>query len=150
MASELKQAVSSAVKDAMRAKEKERLMVLRTVMAEFKKIEVDERIELDDDRVLVILDKLVKQRKDSLTQYEEANREDLAAVERFEIEVIQAFLPEALSEEELANIVQSAIAESGASSMRDMGSVMAIVKPQVQGRADMGAVSKLVKAQLAG
>ena len=150
MASELKQAVSSAVKDAMRAKEKERLTVLRTVMAEFKKIEVDERIELDDERVLVILDKLVKQRKDSLTQYEDANREDLAAVERFEIEVIQAFLPEALSGEELADIVKSAVAESGASSMREMGAVMAIVKPQVQGRADMGAVSKLVKAQLAG
>lgn len=150
MASELKQAVSSAVKDAMRAKEKERLTVLRTVMAEFKKIEVDERIELDDERVLVILDKLVKQRKDSLTQYEDANREDLAAVERFEIEVIQAFLPEALSDEELADIVKSAVAESGASSMREMGAVMAIVKPQVQGRADMGAVSKLVKAQLAG
>lgn len=150
MASELKQAVSSAVKDAMRAKEKERLTVLRTVMAEFKKIEVDERIELDDEHVLVILDKLVKQRKDSLTQYEDANREDLAAVERFEIEVIQAFLPEALSDEELADIVKSAVAESGASSMREMGAVMAIVKPQVQGRADMGAVSKLVKAQLAG
>lgn len=150
MASELKQAVSNAVKDAMRAKEKERLMVLRTVMAEFKKIEVDERIELEDDRVLVILDKLVKQRKDSLTQYEEANREDLAAVERFEIEVIQTFLPEALSEDELSNIVKGAIAESGASSMQQMGAVMAIVKPQVQGRADMGAVSKLVKSLLAG
>ena len=148
--SDIVASIKTAMKEAMRAKEKERLMVLRTVMAEFKKIEVDERIELEDDRVLVILDKLVKQRKDSLTQYEEANREDLAAVERFEIEVIQTFLPEALSEDELANIVKGAIAESGASSMQQMGAVMAIVKPQVQGRADMGAVSKLVKSLLAG
>ena len=148
MSSEIKTTINSAVKDAMRAKQKERLAVLRTVMAEFKRIEVDERIELDDERVLIVLDKLVKQRKDSFTQYEDAGREDLAKIEAFEIGVIQEFLPEALSEEEVAAIVAAAVSESGAQSMQDMGKVMAIVKPQVQGRADMGAVSKHVKAAL--
>lgn len=149
MSSELKANISAAVKDAMRAKEKERLAVLRTVMAEFKRIEVDERIELDDARVLQVLDKLVKQRKDSFTQYEEAGRQDLADVEKFEIEVIQQFLPEALSEEEITSILREAIAETSAESMKDMGKVMAIVKPKVQGRADMGNVSKIVKQLLA-
>ncbi len=148
MASELKQQVSSAVKDAMRAKEKERLGVLRMVMSEFKRIEVDERIELDDARVLAVLDKLVKQRRDSKAQYEEAGRNDLAEVEHFEIGVIQAFLPEALSHEEITDLLKAAIEESQAQSMADMGKVMAIVKPKVQGRADMGEVSKLVKSLL--
>jgi len=149
MASELKATVAAAVKDAMRAKDKERLMVLRTIMAEFKRIEVDERIELEDARVLEVLDKLVKQRRDSLKQYQEAERQDLADVESYEIGVIQAFLPAALSNEEIAELVSTAIAESGAQSMQDMGKVMAIVKPQVQGRADMGEVSKSVKRLLA-
>ena len=148
MASELKKQVSDAVKAAMRAKEKERLGVLRMVMSEFKRIEVDERIELDDARVLAVLDKLVKQRRDSKTQYEEAGREDLAQVEEFEIGVIQTFLPEALTTEEITELLKDAIAQSGAESMRDMGKVMAIVKPKVQGRADMGDVSKLVKSLL--
>lgn len=148
MASEIKAQVSAAVKDAMRAKAKERLAVLRTVMSEFKKIEVDERIELDDARVLAVLDKLVKQRKDSLKQFTDAGRIDLAEVETFEIGVIQTFLPQALSEAEITAIVDTAIADSGASSMQDMGKVMALVKPQVQGRADMGAISKTVKQQL--
>ena len=149
MASEVKSTIASAVKDAMRAKEKERLAVLRSVMAEFKRVEVDERIELDDARVLAILDKQVKQRKDSLKQYTDAGRQDLADVEHFEIEVIQAFLPAALTPEEIEQIVSNAIRESGASSMKEMGAVMAIVKPQVQGRADMGAISKTVKSLLA-
>ena len=149
MASELKQTVSSAVKDAMRAKDKERLSVLRTLMAEFKRIEVDERIELDDARVLAILDKLVKQRRDSEKQYRDAGREDLAETEAFEITVIQTFLPEALTEEEITTLLKDAITETGAASMQDMGKVMGIVKPQVQGRADMGAVSKIVKSLLA-
>ncbi|VUD40389.1 hypothetical protein TDB9533_00175 [Thalassocella blandensis] len=148
MSSELKAQISAAVKDAMRAKEKERLAVLRTMMAEFKRIEVDERIELDDARVLIVLDKQVKQRKDSLTQYEEAGRQDLADQEKFEIDIIQTFLPEALSSEEITEILKAAIAETGADNMRDMGKVMAIAKPQVQGRADMGEVSKIVKSLL--
>ncbi len=118
------------------------------VMSEFKKIEVDERIELDDARVLAVLDKLVKQRKDSEKQYRDADRADLADVEAFEIGVIQVFLPAALSAEEITDIVKAAISESGAESMKEMGKVMAIVKPQVQGRADMGDISKIVKAEL--
>lgn len=149
MASELKEQISSAVKDAMKAKDKPRLGVLRLVMAEFKRIEVDERIELDDARVLVVLDKMVKQRRDSAKQYAENARPELAEQEEFEIQVIQAFLPKALSDEELNQIVANALAASGAAGMADMGKVMAVVKPQVQGRADMGQVSKLVKAALA-
>lgn len=148
MASELKNQVSTAVKNAMRARDKERLGVLRMVMAEFKRVEVDERVELDDARVLAILDKLVKQRKDSHTQYTDAGRKDLADVEQFEIEVIQQFLPAELNADEITAIVSAAIRDSGAASMKDMGKVMAIVKPRVQGRADMGEISKIVKAQL--
>ena len=145
---ELKQRITAAMKDAMRAKDKPRLGVIRLVMAEFKRIEVDERIDLGEARILAVLDKMVKQRRDSTRQYTDAGRHDLARQEEFEIGVIQAFLPAALSEAELAAIVAAAIADSGADSARDMGKVMALVKPQVQGRADMGAVSKLVKQQL--
>ncbi|MCP5325998.1 MAG: GatB/YqeY domain-containing protein [Oceanospirillaceae bacterium] len=145
----LKQQINNEVKDAMRAKAKERLATLRLITAEIKRVEVDERIEVDDARVLIILDKMCKQRRDSITQYEQGGREDLAAVERFEIEVIQSFLPEALTAEELSAIVEKAIADSGASNMQEMGKAMALIKPQVQGRADMGEVSKLIKAKLA-
>ncbi len=145
----LKQSINNEVKDAMRAKAKERLATLRLITAEIKRVEVDERIEVDDARVLIILDKMCKQRRDSITQYEQGGREDLAAVERFEIEVIQSFLPEALTAEELSAIVEKAIADSGASNMQEMGKAMALIKPQVQGRADMGEVSKLIKAKLA-
>ncbi|WP_053980057.1 GatB/YqeY domain-containing protein [Marinagarivorans algicola] len=148
MMSEIKQAITSAVKDAMRAKAKERLSVLRMVTAEFKRIEVDERIELDDARVLAVLDKMTKQRRDAATQFTDANRQDLADIENFEIEVIQAFLPQALTEEEIHTLIREAIASTGASNMGDMGKVMGIIKPRVQGRADMGAVSKLIKASL--
>ncbi len=144
----MKAQIKDAMKAAMRAKEKQRLGTIRLIQAEIKRIEVDERIEVDDARVLAVLDKMCKQRRDSITQFADAGREDLAEIERNEMVVIQEFLPEALSEEELATIVSSAIAESGAESVRDMGKVMAIVKPQVQGRADMGVISKLVKAQL--
>lgn len=147
--SELRKTITAAVKDAMRAKDKPRLGVLRTMQSEFKRIEVDERIELDDARVLVVLDKMLKQRKDSSQQYRAAERADLADVEDMESAIIQGFLPTALSDEELDQIVSAAITESGAESARDMGKVMAIVKPQVQGRGDMGAVSQLVKAKLA-
>lgn len=143
--SAIKDQISEAVKDAMRAKDKARLAVLRVVMSEFKRVEVDERIELDDARVLAILDKQLKQRKDSAKQYTEAGRNDLADQENFEITVIQAFMPAALSADEITDLLKKAIAETGAESMKDMGKVMAIVKPQVQGRADMAEVSKLVK-----
>ncbi len=148
MASALKDTINSAVKDAMRAKDKPRLTVLRTIMSEFKRIEVDERIELDDARVLAVLDKMLKQRRDSAQQFEAAERQDLAEVENFEMGVIQEFLPQALTESEINAIIQAAVTETGATGMADMGKVMAIVKPQVQGRADMGAVSKLVKEAL--
>ena len=142
------QRVTAEVKLAMKARDKPRLGALRLIMADFKRIEVDERIELDDERVLVILDKMTKQRKDSLTQFENAGREDLANQEALEIAVIAEFLPDQLSDDEVSGLVKAAIAETGAASMQDMGRVMAIVKPQVQGKADMGAVSGLVKAQL--
>jgi|TARA_B100001105_G_scaffold198350_1_gene162125 uncharacterized protein YqeY len=142
------QRVTAEVKVAMKARDKPRLGALRLIMADFKRIEVDERIELDDERVLVILDKMTKQRKDSLKQFEDAGREDLANQEALEIEVIAEFLPDQLSDAEVSGLVKAAIAETGAASMQDMGKVMAIVKSQVQGKADMGAVSGLVKAQL--
>jgi len=146
--STIKPRIESAVKDAMRAREKQRLGVLRLVMSELKKVEVDERIELDDVRVLAILDKMTKQRKDSLTQYEAAGRDDLVAQEAFEIELIKEFLPTALTADELEDLVTKAVADSEASSMKDMGQVMAILRPQIQGRADMGAVSAQVKSLL--
>ncbi|MBB3167067.1 GatB/YqeY domain-containing protein [Simiduia aestuariiviva] len=149
MSTELRTRISDAMKDAMRAREKERLGAIRLILAEFKRIEVDERIEVEDDRALAVLDKMLKQRRDSLTQYEAAGREDLAEVERFEMGVIQAFLPAQLTADELAAIVVQAIADSGAESMRDMGKAMGLIKPQVAGRADMGDVSKLLKAKLA-
>ena len=146
--STIKPRIESAVKDAMRAREKQRLGVLRLVMSELKKVEVDERIELDDVRVLAILDKMTKQRKDSLTQYKAAGRDDLVAQEAFEIELIKEFLPTALTADELEDLVTKAVADSEASSMKDMGQVMAILRPQIQGRADMGAVSAQVKSLL--
>lgn len=144
----LKDRINDALKTAMRAKEKERVAVLRLVMSEFKKIEVDERIELDDARVLAVLDKMVKQRRDSEAQYRNANRPELAEQEAYEISQIQAFLPAALTAAELDTIVVNAIADAGVTEARDMGKAMALIKPQVQGRADMGDVSKLLKAKL--
>ena len=140
--------IKDSIKVAMRAKDKPRLSTLRLASAEFKRVEVDERIDVDDERALVILDKMVKQRQNSITQYEDADRHDLAATEKFEISVISEFLPEALSEDELAKIVADAVAQTGAQSMQDMGKLMGVLKPQVQGRADMAQVSQLVKAQL--
>ena len=148
MSSPLKTEIESAVKDAMRARDKQRLGVLRLMMAEFKRIEVDERIELDDTRILAILDKMNKQRKDSLDQYEKAGRDDLAAQESFELDVIAEYMPEALGSAEVEALLEAAVAETGASSMKDMGALMAVLKPQLQGRADMSLVSQLVKARL--
>lgn len=148
MASEIQLQIKAAMKDAMRAKQKERLAVIRMMQAEFKRIEVDERIELDDARVLAVLDKMTKQRKDSETQFKDAGREELAEQERFEITVIADFLPQPLTAEEIDGLVAEAIASSGAAGMQDMGKVMGILKPQLQGRADMGQVSKLIKGKL--
>ncbi len=147
--SELKQEITNAMKDAMRAKEKVRLGTIRMILAELKRVEVDERIELDDARILAILDKMNKQRRDSIQQFEAAGREDLAAIEREEMEVIATFLPAALSDAEINALVDEAIASTGANGMQDMGKVMALLKPKLQGRADMGAVSKQIKARLA-
>jgi len=144
----LKDTLKDEMKAAMRAKAKERLGTIRMIQAEIKRIEVDERIDVDDERVLGVLDKMCKQRRDSITQYDDAGRSELADIERFEMGVIQEFMPAALTDEELDQIVTQAVADSGAESARDMGKVMALVKPQVQGRADMGAISKLVKAKL--
>lgn len=144
----IKPTLTSAMKTALKAGEKQRLGAIRLMLAEIKRIEVDERIELDDQRVLTILDKMLKQRRDSLSQYQAAGRDDLAKQEAFEIDVIEGFMPTKLSTEELTAMVTEAVAQSGASSMKDMGKVMALVKPQVLGRADMGAVSTLVKSSL--
>lgn len=144
----LKDRINDALKTAMRAKEKERVAVLRLVMSEFKRIEVDERIAVDDARALIVLDKMVKQRRDSETQYRNANRPELAEQEAYEITEIQAYLPAQLTAAELDAIVAKALADAAVTEARDMGKAMALIKPQVQGRADMGDVSKLLKAKL--
>jgi len=144
----LKSRIQDDVKSAMRAHEREQLAVLRLVTAAIKQIEVDQRIELNDEQVLAVLDKMVKQRRESLEQYEKACREDLAAQERFELDLIQGYLPDPLGEAELAALIQSTVAKVGAETIRDMGSVMNALRPQVQGRADMKAVSQAVKNQL--
>lgn len=144
----LKDQLTEAMKAAMKAKDKPRLGVVRLILAECKRIEVDERIELSDERVLAILDKMTKQRRDSAKQYREAGREDLAEQEDYEISIISEFLPEALSDAELAAIIAKAIADTAAEGPRDMGKVMAVVKPRIQGRADMGAASQMVKQKL--
>ncbi len=144
----LTETIKAAMKAAMKARDKERLATIRLIQAEFKRIEVDERVEVDDARALAVLDKMVKQRRDSAQQYLDAGRDELAAVENAEIAVIQEFLPTQLSEAELADMVDAAIAETGASGMQGMGPVMGKLKPQLAGRADMGAVSKLVKDRL--
>lgn len=145
----LKEQIHTAMKDAMRAKEKARLGAIRLIQAEVKRIEVDERIDVDDQRLIAIMDKMVKQRRDSIAQYEAAGRAELAAVEAAEIAVIQDFLPTALTEDEIDALIQQAITSTGAESMRDMGKVMGILKPQIQGRADAGVVSGAVKKALA-
>jgi len=146
--SDLKTGIMDAVKHAMRAGDKTRLGTLRMVSAAIKQKEVDERRTLDDADVLAILDKMVKQRRESVAQYEQASRQDLADAEKAEIEIINEFLPQPLSDDEIDSLVAEAIQASGAESIRDMGKAMALLKPQVQGRADMGAVSARVKQQL--
>ncbi|MGB5096845.1 MAG: GatB/YqeY domain-containing protein [Porticoccaceae bacterium] len=146
--SSLKSRLKDAMKAALRARERTRLDAIRLVLAEVQRIEVDERIALDDARVLAVLDKMTKQRRDSAAQYRSAGREELAAQELAEIEIIASFLPTALTPGEITALIEQAIATSGASSARDMGKVMAILKPELQGRADIGAVSAQVKTRL--
>jgi uncharacterized protein YqeY len=145
----LKTRLTDDMKTAMKAGEKDRLGVIRLLNAAIKQREVDERVELDDAQVLAVLEKQVKQRKDSLSQYENAGREDLAAIERYELGVIQAYLPAQMGAAELEAEVAAAIAETGARGPQDMGKVMAVLKPKLAGRADMGALSGLVRNALA-
>jgi uncharacterized protein YqeY len=146
--SDLKLQLKDAQKQAMRAKEKGRLVVIRSMLAEIKRIEVDERIELDDARILAILDKMLKQRRDSISQFEAADRNDLADQEKYELAVVQEFLPTQLTEAEIADLIEAAVTATGAAGMQDMGKIMGQLKPQLQGRADMGKVSGQIKARL--
>ncbi len=145
----LKQQLMTSMKDAMRAKQRVRLGVIRLVNAAIKQKEVDERIELSDEQVLEVLTKMVKQRRESISQFESANRQDLADIEHAEVAIIQEFLPDALSEAEISTILDEVFSETDASSMKDMGKVMAALKPRLQGRADMGQVSAHIKKRLA-
>ena len=146
--SAIKDKITEDMKDAMRAQDKERLSTIRLILAALKQREVDERIVLTDENVLAILDKMLKQRRESITQYEAANRKDLADKEATEMKVIQAYLPSQLSEAEIIAMIDAAIKESGANSVRDMGKVMGIIKPKVQGRADVAVVSNQIKDRL--
>lgn len=144
----LKERINEDMKSAMRAKETAKLGAIRLLLAAMKQKEVDERLTLDDDAVVAIIDKMLKQRRDSVAQYEAANRADLADAEKFEMTVLSAYMPAALSEAEVAAAVAKAVSDSGAAGPADMGKVMGLLKPLLAGRADMSQVSKLVKAQL--
>ncbi len=146
--SSLKERLQEAVKDAMRAKQKERLGVIRLIMAAIKQREVDERIELDDDQVLAVLEKMVKQRRESISQYQKAGRDELVAKEAAEIDIIAEFMPAPLDEAEIDQAIEQALADSGASSMKDMGKVMGLLQSKLKGRADMSRVSQKVKTRL--
>lgn len=146
--SDLKEQITSAMKTAMREKDKPRLGTIRLMQAAIQQIEVDERKQLNDAETLAVLDKMLKQRRESIKQYEAANRQDLLDQEQYEVGVIQEFMPAQLEEAEIDSIIAAAIAETGATSMKDMGKVMGIIRPKLQGRADMGAVSGKLKAHL--
>jgi uncharacterized protein YqeY len=148
MTESLKHKITEDMKNAMRAKDKPRLGVIRLMQAAIKQKEIDERIELDDKQVIVILDKMLKQRRDSLAQFEKAERQDLVDQEAFEIEIIQTYMPQALTEAELKDLIETAISETGAVSMKDLGKIMAHLKPKVQGRTDMRALSANLKQRL--
>jgi len=150
MSQELKNRLTQEMKTAMKSKQKERLVVIRTMLAAVKQKEVDERIEVTDELLLAILDKQLKQRKESSKVFREAGRDELCEQEEFEIKIIQEFLPEALTSDEISHLIEQAISSSGAQSMKDMGKVMGILKPQVQGKADMSQVSQLIKNKLQG
>ena len=145
----LKAKISEDMKTAMKAREAARLGAIRLLLAAIKQKEVDERIELDDSAVLAVIDKMLKQRRDSIAQYGKAGRQDLVDAEQFEVEVLSGYLPQALSAEEIRAAVAEAVAASGAAGLQDTGKVMAVLKPRLAGRADMGQVSGLVKAALA-
>jgi hypothetical protein len=144
----LKDRILQDVKDAMRAKDKPRLATIRLITAAIKQKEVDDRIEVDDAQVLTLLDKMCKQRRESISQFEKAGRDDLIAQEVSELELIQTYLPEQLGEDEIATLIDEAMTATGATSIKDMGKVMGQLKPKLQGRADMGAVSGMIKAKL--
>ena len=144
----LRTQINEDMKTAMRAKEAHRLSAIRLLLAAIKQREVDERKELDDKEIVGVVEKMIKQRRESINQYEKASRADLVEAEKFELEVLQAYMPQQLSDAEIEAAVSAALAESGAQGMRDMGKVMAILKPQLSGRADMSAVSSMVKARL--
>ncbi len=146
--SDIIQRIKTSTIEAMRAGDKPRLTVLRSISAAFKQIEIDERIELDDARALAVLDKMCKQRRESSEQYAAAGREDLLAQEQSELVILQEFMPAQLSEAELSNLIDEALTSSGASSLKEMGKVMGLLKPQLAGRADMSAVSAAIKAKL--
>ena len=140
--------IKASMKEAMKARAKERLATIRLILADFKRVEVDERIEIDDARALLILDKMVKQRRDSATQFQDAGRDELAAIEVAEIAIIQEFLPKQLSEDEIIAMIDDALSAIEVKGMAAMGALMGAIKPKLQGRADMGAVLKIVKAKL--
>lgn len=146
----LKARIQEEMKDAMRAKDQKRLDVIRLLLAAMKQREVDERIVLDDTQIMAIIDKMVKQRRESIAQFQSANRQDLVDQEVYEVDLLQTYLPAPLSDTEITQMVQTAMTESGASSVKDMGKVMAVLKPQLQGRADIGVVSAKIKTMLGG
>jgi uncharacterized protein YqeY len=145
---DIKTKISEDVKLAMRSKDKDRLAALRLILAAFKQKEVDDRITLDDQQSTAILDKMAKQHRDSIEQFGQANREDLIKKEQQELEIIESYLPEKLSENEINSLIQNAISSTSANSLKDMGKIMAILKTELQGRADMGEVSRLIKTKL--
>ncbi len=148
MSETLKSQLQTDMKSSMKSGDKDRLGVIRLMLAAIKQIEVDERIELDDARITAVLDKMTKQRRESITLFDKAGRDDLTAIEQAELKIIQEYLPEALSETEINDLVEQSIAATGAASIKDMGKVMGMLKPQLQGRADMSQVSQLIKSRL--
>ena len=148
MSDSLKTKLQSDMKSSLKGGDKNRLGVIRLMLAAIKQIEVDERIELDDDRIIAVLDKMVKQRRESITQFDSAGRDDLSAIEQAELKIIQEYLPAALSEAEIDELVTQSIAATGAASIKDMGKLMAALRPKLLGRADMGKVSQLIKSRL--
>ena len=148
MSETLKSRLQDDMKSSMKSGNKERLGVIRLMLSAIKQIEVDERIELDNDRITTVLDKMAKQRRESITQFDSAGRDDLTAIEQAELKIILEYLPEALSDAEINDLVEQSINATGAVTIKDMGKLMGMLKPQLQGRADMGKVSQLIKARL--
>jgi len=150
MSESLKTRLQTDMKSSMKSGDKNRLGVIRLMLSAIKQVEVDERIELDDSRITAVLDKMAKQRRESIAQFDKAGRDDLSSIEKAELEILQEYLPEALSEDEINALVEQSISATGAATIKDMGKVMGMLKPQLQGRADMSQVSQLIKSRLAG